>query len=274
MILADFINRHAGQKAWLFGKGPSLATFDFKTAGPLRAAINDVIAHVPNCIYGFANDGVDRWAELYRPGQILFQPTRCLGEYDSTIPRAVDCDVVTYDDTCNDIRLCMPREEIAKEPTIRKGTLGSALQILHVMGVRTVYLVGIDGGGTHAPGYEWRTRLRHDHAGDYNSIRSAAITAAELMGISLIFHNHTDNMEPNGKLFVRMIKNCMAQAAPYAIGEIASFPPHIAEELISCRAAEPFTPPIKEKPETAEATAPAQAETATVQTPKGRKNHK
>ena len=59
MSLIPFLNRHAGETAWLFGKGPSLSTFDFKTAGPLRVAINDVIAHVPDCLYGFANDGVE-----------------------------------------------------------------------------------------------------------------------------------------------------------------------------------------------------------------------
>jgi hypothetical protein len=273
MTLADFINRHAGQTAWLFGKGPSLSDFDFKTAGPLRVAINDVIAHVPACVYGFANDGVARWAELYKPGQILFQPLRCLGEYDSTAPGAVACEVVTYDDTCNDVRLCLPPDELAQQLTIRKGTLGSALQILHIMGVREVYMVGIDGGGTHAPGYEWRTRLRHDHAGDYNSIRSAAITAAELMGIKLTFHNTPKDMQPNGKVLVRMLKNCMAQAAPYAVGEIASFPPDIADELIQLRCAEPFTPPEKAEVETAEASMP-EKETADIPTPKSRKPRK
>jgi len=74
MSLIPFLNRHAGQTAWLFGKGPSLSTFDFKTAGPLRVAINDVIAHVPDCVFGFANDGVSKWKDAYKPGQTLFQP--------------------------------------------------------------------------------------------------------------------------------------------------------------------------------------------------------
>jgi hypothetical protein len=272
MVLADFINRHAGETAWLFGKGPSLSTFDFKTAGPLRVAINDVIAHVPNCRYGFANDGVAKWRDVYQPGQTLFQPVRCMGEYDSR-NGGVACEVVTYADTHDDARLSLTREQIAEIPTIRRGTLGSALQILHVMGVRSVYMVGIDGGGTHADGFEWRTRLRHDHAKDYNAIRNAAIDAAFIMGIALRFHNHDHTMETNGRIFVRFTSNAFANAVPYAQGEIASFSPHTAAELIAARCAEIFTPPANPQPaviETAEA--PMQArESAIIPTKKTRK---
>jgi hypothetical protein len=242
MSLAPFLNRHTGETAWLFGKGPSLSSFDFKNAGPLRVAINDVAAHVPDCRYCFANDGVGKWSDVYKPGQTLFQPVRCMHEYDSRVPGAVACDVVTFDDTQDDTRLRLPREQLAELPTIRRGTLGSALQILHVMGVRAVYMVGIDGGGTHAPGYEWRTRLRAVHAKDYNAIRSAAIDAAFIMGIALRFHNQDHNLEPNGMIFVRFLKNAMVKAEPYALGEIASFAPHIARELFACRAAEHFIP--------------------------------
>ena len=273
MSLTPFLNRHAGQTAWLFGKGPSLSTFDFKTAGPLRVAINDVIAHVPDCKYGFANDGVAKWSDVYQPGQTLFQPLRCMGEYDTRIAGAVACDVVTYSDTQNDLRLALPREQIAELPTIRRGTLGSALQILHVMGVRSVYLVGIDGGGTHADGYEWRTRLRADHAKDYNAIRNAAIDAAFIMGIALRFHNQDHTMEPNGKQFVRFLKNVMVRAEPYAQGEIAGFAPSVVSELIACNAAERFSPPTEPAPAQIEtASMPLQAvESAMIETKKQRK---
>jgi len=164
MPLSRFLGIHEGETGWIFGKGPSLATFDFNTAGKLRFAINDVIAHIPACKYGFANDGVAKWADVYRPGHVLFQPLRCLHEYDSTQPGAVACRVVTFHDSCEDTRLVLPPEQLLHELTIRRGTLGSAIQIIRIMGVRTIHLVGIDGGGQHAPGYEWRTRLRADHA--------------------------------------------------------------------------------------------------------------
>lgn len=138
MDLADFINRHAGESAWLFGKGPSLSDFDFSTAGPLRCAINDTIAHIPACTYGFANDGVRRWRDLYQPGQILFQPRRCIWEYEGA-PVGVACDLVWFADGYGHERILLPREELARELSIRRGTLGSALQILHLMGISLLY---------------------------------------------------------------------------------------------------------------------------------------
>ena len=275
MSLIPFLNRHAGETAWLFGKGPSLSTFDFKTAGPLRVAINDVIAHIPDCKYGFSNDGVLRWRDVYQQGQILFQPARCLGEFDSTNPGAVACEVVTYADTHDDARLAMGQRAIAELPTIRRGTLGSALQILHVMGVRAVHLVGIDGGGTHAPGYQWRTRIRNDHAKDYNAIRNAAIDAAFIMGIALKFHNHDHTMETNGRIFVRFTRNASAQGEPYSNGEIAAFAPITAAQLVNARAAEYFTPLTKQPVEIEAAIMPTQArESAVIPTTKARKIRK
>jgi len=260
MSLRPFLNIHAGQTAWLFGKGPSLTNFDFKQAGKLRFAINDVIAHIPDCKYGFANDGVAMWRDVYQKGQILFQPLRAISEFDSR-NGAVDCEVITYQDTHDDSRLVLSREEIADMPAIRRGTLGSALQILHVMGIKSVHLVGIDGGGTHADGFTWKTRLRNDHAADYNAIRNAAIDAAELMGITLHFQNKNNIMEPNGKIFVRFLSNSFARGIPYSQGEVASFNPQIAKELVACRAAEYFTPaPAKPEPSPIEnAASPMQA---------------
>ena len=267
MELSHFINKYAGQTAWLFGKGPSFSTFDFKQAGKLRFAINDVISHVPECKYGFANDGVAKWADVYQSNQILFQPIRCLHEYNSTLPNAVACEVVTFKDDSDDNRLTHSREQLAQCLSIRRGTLGSALQILHVMGIATVHLVGIDGGGTHAQGIEWRTRLRQDHAADYNAIRSAAIDAAAIMGITLKFHNQEHTMETNGRIFVKMTRNCFANSLPYSVGEIASFSPKIAQDLISNRCAEPFSPPTQTPIETA--VAPIQdAEKAVIKTTK------
>jgi hypothetical protein len=235
-------------------------------------AINDVIAHVPDCVYGFANDGVAKWKDAYRKGQILFQPSRCMHEYDSTQPGALACDVVTYEDESDDRRLAESVERLAKSLCIRRGTLGSALQILHIMGVRSVHMVGIDGGGKHAEGIEWKTRLRHDHARDYNAIRSAAIDSAFIMGIALKFHNHDHTMETNGRVYVRFLKNALAQEQHYASGEIASFSPKIANELIGCRAAEPYAAPVKVpvQIETTESKVVQAAESAVIKTTKGK----
>lgn len=270
MALADFLNLHAGREAWLFGKGPSLSTFDFADAGELRCAINDVAAHVPGVRYCFACDGVSAWADVYQPGQTLFQPTRCLGEFNSTRPGAVACDVVTYPDTHDDHRLLLPREDLAQLLTIRRGTLGSALQILHIMGVRVVHLVGIDGGGQHAPGYQFRTRLRADHARDYNSIRDGAIDAAALMGLRLHFHGTPETkptMSTDGKVFVQITRATFIHGNPVYQGEVTSVLPSIAAQLIAARAAVEFNPPAEPEPAPAIETAAVVTEKETAAMP-------
>lgn len=239
-------------------------------------AINDVIAHVPDCLYGFANDGVAKWKDAYAANHILFQPSRCFHEYDPTRPGAVACKVVPFADTCEDRNMELPPVELAKCLSIRRGTLGSAIQILHIMGIRTVHMVGIDGGGRHADGFEWKTRLRHDHAKYYDAIKSSAIDTAAILGMTLKFHNKSHTMETNGRIFVRMTRNCFAQAEPYSAGEIASFSPKIAHELVSNRCAEHYAPPaqtpIKPAPviETAESRVMKAAENTTIRTAKNK----
>jgi hypothetical protein len=275
MILADFINRHAGREAWLFGKGPSLSGFNFSDAGEIRCAINDATAHVPGVKYCFANDGVALWADVYTAGQTLFQPARCLGEYDSMLAGAVACDVVAYDDTHDDHRLLLSRDHLAQLLTIRRGTLGSALQILHIMGIKTVHLVGIDGGGQHAEGYQFRTRLRADHAKDYNAIKDAAIDSAALMGIKLIFHStNPDTHKPmttDGKQFVTITRNTFVAGVPYCQGEVASFNPGQVAQLIGCRAAEIFEGRRDEPPVVETASLETVRETAAMPAKRGRK---
>lgn len=267
MTLADFLAKHADQTAWLFGKGPSLSSFDFSTAGPLRVAINDVAGHVPNCVYAFANDGVRDWCDVYKPGQILFQPERCLSHFDSTQPNAVRCDVVTYRDCYDDRRLLLPAAEHAEMLCVRRGTLGSALQILRIMGVKTVHLVGIDGGNAHATGYQWRTRLRADHWKDYDAIKHAAIDAAELMGMTLKFHNQSNAMTTDGKTWIRFTRNCFAEGVPYSDGAIAKLNPRTVRDLLDSKSAELFEPPGKIEVETA--TAPMDSrESAVIETAK------
>ena len=261
MSLAPFLNRHAGETAWLFGKGPGLNTFDLSQAGPLRVAINDVAAHVPDVRYCFSNDGVANWRDIYAPGPVLFQPVRALGEFDSTKKDAVACEVVTYRYDWDDELLFQPRERLAECLAVRRGTLGSALQILHIMGVAKVVLVGIDGGNAHAEGYAWRTRLRREHWKDYNAIRDGAIDAAELLGITLHFHNPTHTMEQDGKVWVKITRNCFAGGVPYGVNQLVKLNPKVAGELVSIGSAVSHDgPPAKASPE--KASDPSEKETA------------
>ena len=228
--LHDFIGKHAGETAWLFGKGPSLDLFDLATAGPLRVAINDVVKEIPGCVYGFANDSVAHWQHVYRPELILFSPQRTIDEgfiAYGTPP----CEVVGYSDAHGDDRLDWPAERLATEGlAIRPGTLGSALQILKLMGVVRVVLVGIDGGGKHA-GREWLTRLRNEHYKDYNRIRDAAIESAPRLGLTLEFFHPTHN--PDGTMKLKITRSTVVRGfRDVTAGEIVDVPEREARILV------------------------------------------
>lgn len=241
--LLDFLNLHPGETAWLFGKGPSLDGFDFAAAGPLRVAINDVVGRVPGCVYGFANDSVADWAHVYQPGLVLFQPRRL--EHDIHAARCpVACERVIFDDELDDERLAWPPARLALIGlSVRRGTLGSAGQILRVMGVRRVVCVGIDGGGRHASGH-WHTRLRHDHAADYNSIRDAFVTASRIQGLDVVFHGADLTTQlPNGMITIKILENTFIRGVPVRAGEIVEAAPSDAAILIAERRAVAWNAP-------------------------------
>jgi hypothetical protein len=53
------------------------------------------------------------------------------------------------------------------------------------------------------------------------------------------------------KQFVKFTRNSCAESQGYSIGDIAAFSAKTCADLISARAAEPFTPPVKAERETA-----------------------
>ncbi len=218
--LHDFIGKHAGDTAWLFGKGPSLDLFDLAAAGPLRVAINDVVKEIPGCLYGFANDSVAHWQHVYRPGHVLFSPQRTIDEGFIAYGKP-PCEVVGYPDVHGDDRLDWPAARLAAEGlAIRPGTLGSALQILALMGVRRVVCIGIDGGGRHAD-RQWHTRLRNEHYKDYNRIRDGAIESAPRLGLTLEFFHPAHN--PDGTMKLLILKSSVVRAhADVEAGQIVN----------------------------------------------------
>lgn len=228
--LHDFLGKHRGETAWLFGKGPSLDRFDLRAAGPLRVAINDVVKEIPGCVYGFANDSVFAWQHVYQPEHILFSPQRTIDEGFVAYGNP-GCEVVGYPDDHGDDRLDWPAERLAGEGlAIRPGTLGSALQILSLMGIARVVLVGIDGGGRHAERY-WHTRLRNEHYKDYNRIRDAAIESAPRLGLTLEFFHPAHN--PDGTMKIKIIRSTVVRGfRDVTAGEIVDVPEREARILV------------------------------------------
>lgn len=270
--LLDFLHKHDGQTAWIFGKGPSLDRFDMDSAGPLRCAINDVVQAVPGCVYCFASDSVRAWKHLYREQDILFQPDRAL--QDSFVPPgSVVCERVGYPDDYDDERIFLPRAELARGLAIRRGTLNSALQILHIMGVSRVVAVGIDGGQSHAGSQTWFTRLRNEHFRDYNSIRNQFILGARHMGIDLEFSGAGPDQLPNGMIQVKFLRGTFVKGVNYYAGEIAEISPVDADILIVMGKAERVKQLPREAPAVMDTTA-VEPRTEVATAPKGRRLRK
>lgn len=199
--MREYINKHSGATAYVFGKGPSLDSFCMSSIGEgITCVINDVVSRVPNPTYCFANDEVSRWADLYRKEHILFTPER-------TPQPPLPCNVVYYkDDYDGQRRAFASRELLANRLVIERGTLGSLMQVLYIMGISRVLCVGIDGGQAHASG-DWRTELRNEHYKSYNSIRCGAMDISLILGMELLFWNGSI-FEDVMSTHYRVLKQC------------------------------------------------------------------
>jgi hypothetical protein len=262
LSLQDFLGRHEGQTAYLFGKGPSLDAFDMAKAGAIRCAVNDVIGHVPGCVYGFANDSVEAWKHLYQEHQVLFHPNRTNSDWftGGSLP---SCRVCLFDDDHDDNRLFLSREALAEFGlAIRSGTIGSAIQIFHIMGIKRVVCVGIDGGQRWAQ-RQFLTRLRNEHYKDYNRIRDHFIQAAEILGIKLEFFGGSGFITKEGKMRIRIINDTIGDNGDtLRAGKVVDQTQGTANRLVALRMAEPFMD--TRQPQVEVATVDPAAETADV----------
>lgn len=235
--LARFLGCHAGETAWVFGKGASLDRFDFSEAGALRCAINDVAAAVPDVVYGFANDDTNDWNDVYAPLQsfVLFQPFRTA--LRASVP---PCERVCFDDHPEDTHpVRRSAESLSVDGLTRgPGTLSSVVQILHLMGVSRIVCVGIDGNQTHATRHPWRTTLMNEHWKRYSLFRSWLMTACELYGISLTFWGSQNNKHtPNGNMIVKILSSTFCNGELLAAGDIVELNPQDAADLLAMRMA-------------------------------------
>lgn len=236
--LRDFVGLHRGETAWLFGKGPSLDRFDLSSAGSLRCAVNDVVRYVPGVKYCFANDGVLPWVDLYDSAHVLFQPARTLDDASMANPSSFPCELVRFENVA-DTRIAGRTVDdlIARGLAMRHGTIGSAVQILHIMGVSKIVCVGIDGGGGHA-----KQDLRSEPSPDciYTEIRSRFISAATMLGIEIEFAGAPAEVRrTDGKIQVLITQAVIAGGRANCDGDLVALDAGEASELIQRGIAEP-----------------------------------
>ena len=189
-----FLNRHAGEPAWIFGKGPSLDLFPMDQAGPLRLCINESALVVPEPTYFFAHDEgpIQRVAAKWPQGCIaVLEPARALYAAWRKIP---DDSIFTYGKRQDDSRvLAMTAEQIADHAVLygRLGTVHSALHFCRLVGVSSVTLVGFDG----SEGYAKKLGVP-DGGWNHDKIRRYCVEMLEAMGMEHEFWAPPEEAEP------------------------------------------------------------------------------
>lgn len=185
--IADLLNAHSGEEAWIFGKGPSLDSFDMRCAGPLRICINESLLCVPKPTYFFAHDEppIQRVATHW-PGacRAVLQPVRGACAVKCGIP---DVAIYTYDKRERELEvLDWPAEKIAQKAMLlgMTGTAHSAIHFCRLLSVSSIVFVGMDGKGGYAHCIGLPAPLG---GGRHDQIRCDTINVTERLAIAYRF---------------------------------------------------------------------------------------
>lgn len=190
--IGELLGAHANEEAWIFGKGPSLDSFDFKNAGSLRICINESALVVPGARYFFAHDElpIRRCAVAWPTGcRAILQPVRADLAVTHGIPE--DC-VFTYTKCERELQvLDWLAAKIAEKNALLglTGTVHSAIHFCRLIGASSIVFVGMDGRG----GYATRVGLPVPAGGgQHDVIRRDSITIAKRLGFGFRFVGSTN----------------------------------------------------------------------------------
>lgn len=185
--IAELLGRHANEEAWIFGKGPSLDSFDVETAGSLRICINESVLQVPGARYFFAHDenpirhSATRWPAVCLA---ILQPVRATFAVSCGIPEDL---IRTYTKCERQLdTLDWSAETIAKHHSLLglTGTVHSALHFCRLIGACSIVFVGMDGRGGYARCIGAPSPLG---GGQHDVIRRDSITIAERLRLPYRF---------------------------------------------------------------------------------------
>ena len=148
--VSTLANKHAGQSAWIFGKGPGLDLFDQSDAGTLRICINESLFRVDSPSYFFAHDEVpiERVSKRWPLGCLaILEPARGAFAASCGIP---EDDIWVY----QKVDLAGGPGHIVdrRSPVLvgKTGTVHSAIDFCRLVGANEVVLVGFEGRGGYA----------------------------------------------------------------------------------------------------------------------------
>ena len=170
MPLTQFVNKHAGCTAWVFGKGPSVDQYltslehlDSHTKDSVLIAINEAVLVVRDPDYFFCHDGpvlercVDPWNHGFKQGRAdvddrisLVYPHECtaiLRHEHEGLYQGLDAHYYTKAQQEATL-LSLSPEKLAETGKLygESSTTQSACHFAKLIGAARVVLVGIDGG--------------------------------------------------------------------------------------------------------------------------------
>jgi hypothetical protein len=168
------LDKHKGEEAWLFTKGPSFDDFDMNTAGKLRITINQVCEHVEDALYcvSFWKDGL----RFNLPeGCSLLNGSDVNGKSVASRPQKSS-------DTF------IPK----KIPLFfQYSTMSLAMSYIAYMGIKAVHLIGCDPGEGYAPRFGHCRPLEPDEILVQEQTRNLIIDMASKADITLYDYGRT-----------------------------------------------------------------------------------
>lgn len=152
--ISAYRGKHLGDRAWIFGKGPSLDSFDMDQAGPLRVCINESVRRVPSPAYFFAHDErpIARVASDWPKDCVAVLET---GRAEFAASRGIPLPalVVYCKQQLSSTEAIQEIFASAGSDTLigMSGTVHSAIHFCKIIGVSHVSMIGFDGKGDYAP---------------------------------------------------------------------------------------------------------------------------
>jgi len=183
--ISETHNRHQGQTAWIFGKGPGLDDFNMDKAGPLRMCINESVLVVNQPTYFFAHDtspiqrAIGNWQEGCNA---ILQPVRAQAAHNHGLP---ENSIYTYEKRQGDQSvLDWTSDQIAEYGVLygQSGTVHSAIHFCKLIGATHVNMVGFDGNGGYAKCLELAAGGSH-----HEKIRQDSIWMLEKLDLDFEF---------------------------------------------------------------------------------------
>jgi hypothetical protein len=167
-MFCDLLDKHKGEEAWLFTKGPSFDDFDMDTAGRLRVGVNQSCQYIKDVSYC-----VTFWADGLQ--FILPDGCRLLNGKDE-MGRNVASRPHKSSDTFEPKTLPL---------FFQYSTMSLAMSYLAWMGVKAVHLIGCDPAQGYAKPFGAQRSLNEDETLVQKQTRNLVIDMANIAGITL-----------------------------------------------------------------------------------------